>query len=96
MGQDGWNGPKLIISLPPSVSGIDKTPAVRLCYFPIEQALLRSSKGSGVFQNGFFSPLPAGSNGIFLPIFNEVLVELPEVKLTKVWGPLMTVSPESF
>ena len=59
------------------------------------QALLRT-ECSGIFQASF-SPLSSGSKKeFFSDIHCEVLVEILEVKLTKVWSPPVTGSLWSF
>lgn len=55
---------------------------------PLRIALLRRTKCFGVFRNSSFSPLAAGIvGGFFSDMYSENLVELLEVKLTKVQGP---------
>ena len=58
-----------------------------LTSFCFGQTLLRRTECSDVFQNGYFYSLPAGSKrGFVSNSHHEILVELLEVKLKKVWG----------
>lgn len=50
--------------------------------------LVKNKKFSGIFENFYFSPLPARHmRGFFLDIYSENLVKLLEVNLTKLWAP---------
>lgn len=67
-----------------------------LTRFSCGQTLLRT-QCSGVFQNGSFFPLTAGSTReIFSIIHCENLVEYLQVKLMKVWRPPWTGFPWNF
>ena len=58
-----------------------------LTSFSFGQTLLRRTECSDVVQNGYSYSLPAGSKrGFVSSSHHEILVELLEVKLKKVWG----------
>lgn len=58
--------------------------------------MIRKTKCSGAFQNDSFPPFLTGSQkGFFSSLLSENLVEVLEVKLTKMWGPPMTGYPGS-
>lgn len=57
--------------------------------FTCGQTLLRRTECSGIFQDGSFPPLAECTRGFFFSdIYCNDLLELQEVKLIEMWGPL--------